>query len=108
VTFCEQSGQIINWPVSPVMDVLRDAVQKPFGVVTDIIVSESYFYLFFHFSMAFIFFSSGANTKDFQENRSDELSYIDLNGFVNMLQLHRLRPPHIARLFLFLRLVFFM
>jgi hypothetical protein len=38
------------------MDILRDAGHQPFGVVSDIIVSESYFYFFFHLIMTFVCF----------------------------------------------------
>jgi hypothetical protein len=40
-------------PVSLVTDVFGDAGHQPFGVVSDIIVSESYFYFFFHLIITF-------------------------------------------------------
>jgi len=74
-------------PVPLVTDVLRDARHQPFGVVSDIIVSESYFYFFFHLIATFVCFLVFVCTQNTFEKTEVVSYYIDLNGFVNMLQL---------------------
>jgi len=74
-------------PVSPVTDVLRDARHQPFGVVSDIIVSESYFYFFFHLIATLVCFLVFVCTQTAFEKAEVVNYYIDLNRFVNTLQL---------------------